>query len=403
MFQVLMPDSQSFHCVQYLQRMDEGDGGVVRFLLNFCNDLANYGHRVTLVTEDDRDVPASWTDGSKQNRSVVKLQLPGLPWSRLSPECEQAMVSVFRDADILHIHGMWDPRNLVLARFARKIHVPYVFSVHGMLNDWALNLKPWKKKLYLAIAGRTLLGRAEQIHCTAEGERMQMLKQLPRDNTTVIPLNFDREGFENLPGPERARQKFSALQTNQLVVMVLGRLHPVKRIELLIDAVALVHAAGVAVQLVVAGPPEEKRYLANLQALVSRHGLQEDVHFVGAVGGLDKVSLYQACDIFILPSWQECFGMVLAEALAAETPVITTRCVDTWPELKSAGGLIVHDTPANVAGAIVELAGDDQRRSKLGRRGRQFVFDWLDPARVIVQFDQFYRHAIDGFKQAGQK
>ena len=95
--------------------------------------------------------------------------------------------------------------------------------------------------------------------------------------------------------------------------------------------------------------------------------------------------------------------MVLAEALAAETPVITTRCVDTWPELKSAGGLIVHDTPANVAGAIVELAGDDQRRSKLGRRGRQFVFDWLDPARVIVQFDQFYRHAIDSCKQAGQK
>ena len=74
------------------------------------------------------------------------------------------MVSVFRDADILHIHGMWDPRNLVLARFARKIHVPYVFSVHGMLNDWALNLKPWRKKLYLALAGRTLLGRAEQIH-----------------------------------------------------------------------------------------------------------------------------------------------------------------------------------------------------------------------------------------------
>ena len=388
-----MKRPDDIRCVQYLVRMDERDGGVVRFLLNFCDDLARRGHKMTVLTQDDRDVPEAWRNADANPR-VVTVPLPTRLLANLPEESQSVVEALFAEVDLVHMHRIWDPANIPLARLCEQIGVPYLVSAHGMLNDWALSSKRYKKWVYLSLTGRRFLADAARIHCASEGEREQAARNLPRDNTAVVPLSFDRENFESLPGPELARQKWALLTEGIPTVLMLGRLDPVKRVELLIDAIAELHGDRLPVQLIIAGPLEQPHYVDKLQRVVASHGLQPHVHFLGTVMGADKASLYQACDVFALSSWQECFGMVLAEALSAETPVVTTRSVDTWRDFEAAGAKIVDDTPTALAAGIRELLDRPEVRQDLGRRGRQYVFQWLEPEKVLAEWEAFYREVV---------
>jgi glycosyltransferase involved in cell wall biosynthesis len=119
--------------------------------------------------------------------------------------------------------------------------------------------------------------------------------------------------------------------------------------------------------------------------------LEGHVVFPGFVTGQEKVSLYQAADVFVLPTSQENFGFVLFEALAAGTPVVTTRGADTWPELERCGGAVIvpadADAIAEVVGALLD---DPERRATMGQCGREWVFGNLDGERVIEAFEQLY-------------
>ncbi len=121
------------------------------------------------------------------------------------------------------------------------------------------------------------------------------------------------------------------------------------------------------------------------------------------VRGIEKISLYQACDLFVLPTHQENFGLVLPEAMACGTPVITTRGVDIWPELESGGATIVDGTPEAIARAIKDLLSDPEALAARGERARRFVCDWLNPTDLAARYEAMYRDAIaDPFGSAAQ-
>jgi glycosyltransferase involved in cell wall biosynthesis len=109
------------------------------------------------------------------------------------------------------------------------------------------------------------------------------------------------------------------------------------------------------------------------------------------VSGLTKVSLFQAADVFVLPTSHENFGIVLVEAMAAGTPVITTRAVDIWQELQSAGAVIVDQDADQIATAIRSLIADLPAAKQRGQQGREWVFRELDRDRVIGAYERMYR------------
>jgi glycosyltransferase involved in cell wall biosynthesis len=258
-----------------------------------------------------------------------------------------------------------------------------------MLDDWCMAQRGLKKRLYMKLAGRRFLQGAACVHTTAEGERQQAAKWIPKARTAVLPLLVDLSEFDALPGPGPALAAFPQLATTAPKLLFLSRLHPKKGVEILLRAAAEVARRGIHCELFIAGPGDGD-YVSRLKRLASELDLGAKTHFLGMVRGMQKTSLYQAADLFVLPTHQENFGLVLVEALACGTPVVTTRGVDIWPELEQAGSAIVSLDPQAVAGAMHERLLHREKLPDIAAQGRTFVRNWLTEEKVIAGYEAMY-------------
>ena len=384
----------SLEIVHFCSSIDLAHGGVVRAVLDICDLMAKAGHRITLLTCDDKDVPTGWHDA--QNAAVPRaltIARPGGPLKRFGDDVREIVRPIVERADVLHLHTPWETANLDFARIAREAGVPYVISIHGMLDDWSMAQRRLKKRLYLALVGRRLLERAFCVHCTASAEERQAKRWFLGGRGRVIPLIFDLGPYRELPGSGLARAAHPEFLGDTPIVLFLSRLHYKKGVELLIEAAGQLRRGGRAFLLVVAGSGEPE-YVESLHRLVRDRDLEGVTLFTGLVVGDEKVSLYEAADLFVLPTSQENFGFVFPEALASRTPVITTRGVDIWPELEGSGGAIIVDrSPAAIADAIDGLLADPERRRQMGEAGRAWVLRTFESDQILGEFESMYREA----------
>ncbi|MDP6060736.1 MAG: glycosyltransferase [Pirellulaceae bacterium] len=386
--------------VHYLSVIDLEHGGVVRAVLDTCRLLAERGHQVTLMTWDAKDVPSAWFDGPSHVPNVLKLRRPTLPGAMLSRRALADVDSVLGRCDLVQLHVPWDRANSQIARLARKHNLPYIVTTHGMLDDWSMAQRSVKKWFYNRVLGRRLLEHAAVVHCTAETEMDQAYRWFPRGRSVVLPCVVDFAPFEKLPGPQLARRLFPAAAAEQPRILFLSRLHVKKGADLLFKAGAILRKRGLDFRMLVAGPGES-RYVASLKDLVKALGLSDQVVFLGMVQGEVKRSLYQAADLLVLPSHQENFGIVLVEAMACGTPVITTRGTKIWAELQRCGAVIVDRSANAIADAIAGLVADQAGQlahhadlADLGRHVRDRVFDVLAPERIIAQYETMYAQTL---------
>lgn len=356
-------------------------GGVTRAVLDLCTHLAARGHGVTLATQEDKDVPASW-----------RAQAPGVPRAvRLQRPSRSGVEALVQGADVVHLHAMWTPGNIPFASEARRRRVPYVFSPHGMLDDWSMGQRRLKKRVFLALVGRRMLEGAACVHCTAQAELEQARKWFPRGRGRAVPLILDLAPYVSPPGPERAQARFPRLKCGRPTILFLSRLHPKKGLETLVRVGAALRDQALDASILIAGTGEAE-YEARVRALAAELRLEDRVEFLGMVTGEDKVSLYQAADVFMLPTSQENFGFVFFESLAAGTPVVTTRGVDTWAELEASGGAVITDGSVGVmAAAAADLLRDAEKRRSMGARGRAWALETLEPGRTIGLYEAMYR------------
>lgn len=367
-------------------------GGPVRAVLDLCGALAAKGHDVTLCAWDTADAPPEW-DGVEGRPKVERIHAPA-PTGIFTKAGRQAILHLIEAHDVLHLHGVWNPWNWQLGAIARSADRPYIVSVRGMLDDWCMAQKAIKKRLFLALAVRRWLESAAYVHLTARAEFDQARKHFPRGRGIIIPNLLDLAPFERLPGPEVARARFQALASNRPSLLFLSRLHVKKGLESLLRAAAVLRGRGADVNILIAGTGEPA-YVDSVKRLAGALGLHDRAHFLGLVVGDEKLSLYQACDLFVLPTSQENFGFVFVESLACGTPVVTTRGVDIWPELEACGGAVICEGDAEgVAGALAGLLARRADLPAMGRRGRAWVFDALHPDKVIAQFEGMYAQAL---------
>lgn len=379
--------------LQYIRRIRMAEGGIVRSVVDMCSGLAAHGHQVRLITYDDADAPERWSDPESRVRAV-QIDPPTLPGELFTRAGFRPIAELVDWADVIHLHAIWTPSNIQIASAARKRGKPYIASLHGMLDDWALSIKGAKKRLFLRLWSRRYLYNAAVVLCTSEVERDQSRKWIPRAKIEVLPLVVDLTDYETLLGPLPAREAFPTLFGGPPVVLYLGRLFMGKGIEALIEATALLKNRGVDMRLALAGGGDPS-YESGLRDLAERRDVNDRVDFLGLVFGRTKISLYDAADLFCLISEHENFGLVIPEAMACSCPVLLGPGVQIHREVvDSGGGRVAEPTPEAVADAIADILGGEADREAMGRRAREWVFDTLGTSRVVRRYEEIYRAAM---------
>lgn len=380
--------------VHSISNLNFSSGGPVRAIIDLSTKLTERGHEVRIITHADTNAPDEWKSNPTHNPCTVPIGPSGLRGLRMSPEQKRKARETIAWADVVHAHGIWTPLAKNICAMSRSMGKPYVISLRGMLDDWCMEQRRTKKLVYLKLGGSTMLNNAALIHSTAEGELAQSKKWFPGTQGVVIPNLLNLAPYELMPGPQVAREAFPMFDTGDPVLLYLSRLHYKKGVEHLIEAVKILRDRGLPHRALIAGDGDVE-YEARLKAQVRREGLDSHIAFLGLVVGDQKISLYQAADLFVLPTSQENFGFVIYESLAAGTTVLTTKGVDTWPELQEqAQATICEQHGESIADAILRLTSDPDALAQRGKRGRDWIFDQMHPDKIIELFEQFYARAI---------
>jgi glycosyltransferase involved in cell wall biosynthesis len=247
------------------------------------------------------------------------------------------------------VHGMWQYIGLSVRRTMRG-RVPYVVFTHGMLDPYfkrAFPLKHMKKWVYWLPVEYWVLRDAYRVLFTCEAE-MRLAEQsfwLQRWNGYVVPFGTAP------PADEAEKQKgaFFAIcpaARNRRFLLFLGRIHPKKGCNLLIDAFVKVASRDPDLDLVMAGP-DPQRWRAELELPAKAAGMAHRIHWPGMLHGDAKWGAFRAAEAFVLPSHQENFGIAVAEALACGKPVLLSDKVNIAAEIAADGaGWMEPDTAA---------------------------------------------------------
>jgi glycosyltransferase involved in cell wall biosynthesis len=359
-------------------------GGPPQSVLGLCEGLASCGVEVEVITttaNGDEPLPASPPLGELYRGIPVHYAAQAFPKRFFGAALTTPLRRALPRADVCHVHGIWNAPEWVAVRAARSLNVPYVISPRGMLQPAALAHHRLRKfAMYRLVEHRNLLGAA-RLHATAPGEASVLGGIVGSNRVVEIPNGI------NVVTPEPARRTVRerlGIAAGEPIVLFVGRLHPIKRVDVLAAAVANVHVRFPRTHLVLAGPDEGGQRAA-LQPYLAPLGSR--VHLTGAVDEPFKQELFADAAALVLCSDSESFGMSVLEAMAASLPVVVTRTCG-WTDIERDGcGWSVDQTAAAIADALERAIADPVGAAAMGRRGAQIArerFSWRAVAERMI-------------------
>jgi glycosyltransferase involved in cell wall biosynthesis len=303
--------------------------------------------------------------------------------------------------DVVHIHGVWEEIQHQAARIAHQLRKPYVFTPHGMLDPWSLSQSRLKKQIYLALRLKRDLDQAAAIHFTDETERDVVAPLNIKAPPVVERLIIDLSDFQPLPPRGQFREKFAQQLGHRPFVLFMSRIHHKKGLDLLVPAFAK-SATSHDAMLVIAGP-DVGGYQSQVQQMARDAGIADRVLFPGMIYGKDRAAAMVDADLFALTSYQENFGVVVIEALAAGTPVVISDQVAIHRQIAEAQvGEVVPTNVDQIAETLTRWLTDRALRSASSARATEFVaknFDRMSQARRWI--DVYSQLRITGFQPVG--
>ena len=364
-------------------------GGPPRTILGLCQGLQAAGVGVEVFTttaNGDAELPTSPPDGESYEGVRVRYfprRPPRLLWN--AGRLAEALDASAGSFDVIHIHGLWHRPSALGARAATTAGVPYIVSPRGMLEPAALAVHKWRKRALFEAIERRTLSNAALLHATSDAEAATF-RRLGLDATTiVVPNGIDLETPSGNPQKLRAQL---GLSNAARIVLFMGRIHPIKRLDLLGEAVSRLVVPDV--HLVIAGPDEGHQ--SALAPLFARLGVR--AHWLGRVELADRADAFAAADVLALCSDSESFGMAVVESMAHGVPVVVTRTCP-WPQVAEAGaGRWVPQTSAAVASALDEILRDQILARSMAAAGRRVVADRYTWPAIGMTMAQHYRAVL---------
>ena len=265
--------------------------------------------------------------------------------------------------DVVHVNCCWIPGCALTQRWAQEKGYRVVLTPHGMLEPWIMKRHYLTRKLpALLLYQKRAIVQADMLHATAYSERDNLLRLGYNDRIMVIANGVDVGNITMKQSWKRRKE-----------ILFLSRVHVKKGINFLIEAVAELKPQLDGYTIRIAGEGNEA-YINELKQQTVRMGVEDIVRFEGGVYGDEKWRLYQQADLFVLPTHSENFGIVVAEALASGTPVVTTKGTP-WSDLNTDHcGWWTGIGPQPIVNALCEfLQLTESDLEVMGRNGRRVI------------------------------
>ena len=330
---------------------------------NLADHLARRGHEVHVITSHDAGLPElSEESGFSVHRIAwPKIRFIGIVafWAKICLEIQTIKPDVF------HAQSLLCGIPAVVAK--KFLKIPYV--VWGQGSDIYL---PGR---FTRMTSKSILQNADAVLALTEDMKQKMREICDRD-ISVVPNGIDLKRFEISSGEKK--------EGSAKTIIFVGRLHPVKGVQYLIEAMAIVHQQMPDVKLVIVGDGVER---ARLEELAEKLNLNGCIQFAGQVPQESIPRLMHQADVFALSSLSEGLPVVILEAMAAGLPIVATK-VGGIPDIVEEGvnGYLVNaKSSEEIADRLLILLQNDEMREEIAAKNREKakLYTWDKIADIV--------------------
>ena len=360
------------------------DGGPSESLLLLAQGLEEAGVAVEVLTTNgdgprNSDVPLGKLTAYEGVPVRYFERFPRVGFAPSAPLLRH-LARVARDFDLVHVHALFNFPSTAGAALLRALRVPYVLSPRGMCEPWALAHRSWKKAPYWRAIERGNVAGAAALHATSSEEAAHLQQLFPKQTLLVVPNPVALPA--KLPNVPRAKNR----------VVFLGRLHPVKGLDVLVPAMSHLATTHPDVELVLAGPDHHGE-LARVHARVKSLSPMPKIRWLGEVRGEAKAQLLASASVLALTSHSESFGRTVVEALAHGTPVVVSKACP-WASVAERGaGYWVENEPRIVADALAAVLDAPNEGQAMHAAARALAADY-DVARIGAAMRTAYERVL---------
>ena len=312
----------------------------------------------------------------------------GLKRLGLSFEMLQWLNSQPKQQTIFHNHGMWQFNGLYPSWAGKKNSIPVISSPRGTLSKWSFNSGAYAKKFFWPLLQKPALENITCFHATSINEYEEIRSHGFQQPVAVIPNGIDI--------PEQLQNNRKRAKT----LLFLGRVHPKKGIDLMLNAWLQVQSYFPEWNIVIAGSDLDilgrGGYLKKIKQYSEEIGCKR-VDFIGPVYGEEKLNTYKNASLFVLPTYSENFGMTVAESLSVGTPAIVSHGAPWQGLIENKAGWWIEGNVEQFADTFKEaLILSDQDLKIMGENGRNWMrkdFSWDNLASKYIEV---YKWLLEG-------
>ena len=356
------------HFVPSIDRTSGGVGSYIQLLAKELGKLcelyivtANTEHQLKIENAKILYIPCN----------IGQYNVMKKEWNRILDEIKP---------DLVHVNCCWLPCCSLIQKWAQKKKYKVILTPHGMLEPWIIKRHYWTKKVpALLLYQKATIKNADCIHATAESEKQNILKLGYNEKVKIIANGIDVDNIKIKNNWNRNKN-----------ILFLSRIHVKKGIEFLLEAISSLKHQLEGYTITIAGEGDQT-YISSLKSKASELGIDKMVNFCGGIYGDKKWELYRKADVFVLPTYSENFGIVIAESLACGTPVITTTGTP-WESLNSnkCGWCTTIGTQPLKEALLSFLDLSENTLKEYGLRGRALIEKNFSNRTIANQFITLY-------------
>ena len=367
--------------------------GVSTSIQTFKTEFTDNGHQVTLIAPN-------YPQSSTEEEDIIRIPSRAIPLDpedrmmkykrvlRLIPQLQKY------NFDLVHIHTPFIAHYAGI-KIARALNIPSVITYHTLFEEYLYHYIPFVPKQILQLfARRFSCSQCNQVDGVIAPSSIivSLLKEYGvKNNIDIIPTGIEVKNFEFGDG-HRFRSKFG-ISSDKKVLLNVSRVAFEKNMGVLLEMLKQVKTHVPNVYMVIAGEgPAKKAYMQQASIL----GLDDNISFVGYLDrGNELVDCYHSANLFVFSSKTETQGLVLLEAMAAGTPVVSVAAMGTKDVLKGCNGAKITDGSVDdFCRKVVTLLQDQDALNKLKLEAKAYAKHW-DSNALAKNMLEFYDQVVN--------